>query len=298
MNNSIAVSVILPTFNRAHTICRSIESIARQNFKDYELIVVDDGSTDGTEKIIERYMNDRIRYLRLDKNQGAGVARNFGIENALGEYITFQDSDDEWMPDKLNKQMDLIQRSPLDVGMIYTDMLRFYEDGRRKYFYAPEVKKGAIVNRNNVYQVYGIGQQTTLIRKECFEKIGLFDTSMPRFIDLEFFIRLTLNYNALRIPEPLVYFFETPGISSNYEALIKARKLILDKYNGYLKENNSFKSIEHIRIAEAYLKIEDLHGALKYYGKAFRLAPISKSLLCSIFKNLVIRNLNRKRNNL
>jgi glycosyltransferase involved in cell wall biosynthesis len=266
----------------------------RQSFKDYELIVVDDGSNDGTEKIMESHVNDNINYLRLDKNKGAGAARNFGIENALGEYITFQDSDDEWMPDKLSKQMDLIQQSPMDVGMIYSDMLRFYEDGRRKYFYAPDVKKGIVVNEKNNYQVYGIGQQTTLIKKDCFEKIGLFDTSMPRFIDLEFFIRLTLNYNALRIPEPLVYFYETTGISSNYESLIKARKLLLEKYRDYLKDDNHFKAREYIRIAEAYLKIENFRGAMKYYGKSFRLSPISKSLINSIFKNFFIKNLSHK----
>ena len=93
------VSVVIPTFNRADTIGDSIKSVLEQTFKDFEVIVVDDGSTDGTESVVAAFGDSRIKYIMQD-NAGACAARNNGIRHANGEYIAFQDSDDYWMPRK------------------------------------------------------------------------------------------------------------------------------------------------------------------------------------------------------
>jgi glycosyltransferase involved in cell wall biosynthesis len=107
-NSSIAVSVVIPTYNRASLLGRAIKSVLEQTYQDFEIIVVDDASTDNTEEVVRNLRDRRIRYLRHEKNRGGSAARNTGIRAAWGQYIAFQDSDDEWLPEKLKKQMEVL----------------------------------------------------------------------------------------------------------------------------------------------------------------------------------------------
>ena len=124
------VSVIIPTYNRADTIKRSIDSVLMQTYGDLEIIVVDDGSTDHTEQIVREYTDSRVRYIRTDGRYGANHARNIGIENAGGEFIAFQDSDDEWHSDKLEKQMRILLNQK-QVDIVFTRYLHHFIDGRQ-----------------------------------------------------------------------------------------------------------------------------------------------------------------------
>jgi len=101
------ISVIIPTFNRGHLIIKSIKSVLNQTYPNIEILVVDDGSTDNTEKLIKNFDNNRIKYIKIKKNIGASHARNIGIMNASGKYISFQDSDDVYHIDKLEKQYNI-----------------------------------------------------------------------------------------------------------------------------------------------------------------------------------------------
>lgn len=101
------VSVVIPTYNRAHVLNRAIRSVLGQTYQHFEIIVVDDGSTDNTEQVVKAIADDRVRYIRHETNKGtAAAARNTGIRQACGEFIGFVDSDDEWLPGKLQKQVD------------------------------------------------------------------------------------------------------------------------------------------------------------------------------------------------
>lgn len=109
------ISVIIPTYNRANVIRRSIDSVLNQTYKDLELIIIDDNSSDNTEQIINDINDKRLRYIKLNENKGACFARNYGITISKGEYIAFQDSDDEWCLDKLKLQYDYLEKRNLDV---------------------------------------------------------------------------------------------------------------------------------------------------------------------------------------
>src|SRR5215207_1289449 len=100
-----AVSVVLPTYNRAPLLGRSIQSVLGQSYGDFELLVIDDGSTDGTDGVVAAFGDPRVRYVQLERNRGAGAARSVGIRMSRGRFLAFQDSDDEWLPSKLMKQM-------------------------------------------------------------------------------------------------------------------------------------------------------------------------------------------------
>ncbi|MCK4529078.1 glycosyltransferase, partial [candidate division WOR-3 bacterium] len=190
------VSVIIPTYNRVHLIGRAIQSVLEQSYQDFEIIVVDDASTDNTGEVVRSLKDERIRYIRHEKNKGAAAARNTGIKVARGEYIAFQDSDDEWLPEKLEKQMKAFDNAPPEVGVVYTDMQRINEDGGIEYWHSPRIlpEDGIIYKDALDYRVMNIGIQSAVIKKECFDKVGMFDERFPRFIDLELFIRLSKYY--------------------------------------------------------------------------------------------------------
>lgn len=118
--NNPKVSVIIPTYNRAHLIGRAIKSVLNQTYKDFEIIIVDDGSTDKTEEVVKDFKDERVRYIRREKNKGGSAARNTGIKAARGEYIAFQDSDDEWLPEKLEKQMKAFEAMAMAKPVIAT----------------------------------------------------------------------------------------------------------------------------------------------------------------------------------
>jgi len=202
-----------------------------QTYEDIELIVVDDGSTDGTEKVVRSFNNPRIRYIRHEQNRGAAAARNTGIRAARGEYIAFQDSDDVWLPEKLEKQMHVLSNASDEVGIVYTDMWRIKE-GRKIYWRSPRnTPEDGIIYKNAIERVFNIGLATVLIRKSCFDKVGFFDENLSRFIDFEFFIRLSKDYCFLHIDNPLVYYYYTDkSISTDDITIIPTSEFILKKY--------------------------------------------------------------------
>ena len=106
------VSIIIPTYNRADVLVTSIQSVLQQSYTDFELLIVDDGSTDNTDIVVESIHDDRIRYLKMPENKGVAAARNEGIRQAKYDYIAFQDSDDHWKPEKLEKQMACLTQKP------------------------------------------------------------------------------------------------------------------------------------------------------------------------------------------
>lgn len=274
------VSVILPTYNRAHLIGRSIQSILNQTYQDFEIIVVDDGSSDNTKEVINSFSDMRIKYVRQQENRGASVARNIGIKLSKGAYIAFQDSDDEWLPDKLKKQMDTFENVSFEVGVIYTDMLQINNKGEKKYWLSPTVTYGNLINPKTLdYQVEGIGIQSALIKKECFDRVEHFDEKFPRFIDLEMFIRLSKYYHFYHIEQPLVKYWTVEGISSNNKALPIARKLLLEKNFGEISKNRNYLAKQYILISRALCQSGRFTEGMNYIVKAFIVTPLTIKIL-------------------
>lgn len=270
------VSVILPTYNRAHLIGRSIQSVLDQTYKDFEIVVVDDGSSDNTKEVIDSFSDMRIKYVRQQENRGASAVRNIGIKLAKGDYIAFQDSDDEWFSNKLEKQMEAFENVSSEVGVIYTDMLRINNKGEIKYWYSPIVTYDNLINPRTLdYQVAGIGIQSTLIKKECFNRVGYFDEKFPRFIDLELFIRLSKYYHFYHIKQPLVKYWTVDGISSNNKTLPIARKLLLEKYCDEINKNRKYLANQYIIISRALRRTGRFTEGMNYIVKAFKVAPLT-----------------------
>jgi glycosyltransferase involved in cell wall biosynthesis len=243
-----AVSVVLPTYNRAALLGRSIRSVLGQSYQDFELIVIDDGSTDETSAIVEGFGDRRIKYLPLPRNTGAGAARNVGIRAARGEFLAFQDSDDEWLPSKLSRQMSAFECGPGRLGMVYSDMQLILRDGTANYFAAPSVLSDRLINpATRFYEVHNLGIQSAVIKREYLDEAGHFNEDLPAFEDLEMFIRLSRLCDFQHLREPLVKYYDTQGISQDLYARWVSRKVMLKLYYRELLTHNPAFLLNEVR---------------------------------------------------
>lgn len=187
------ISVVIPTYNRAKTIKRCLDSILAQTFTDFEVIVVDDCSRDNTKEIVESYSDERVSYFCLKKNSGACVARNEGVKAAKGDYIAFQDSDDVWHEDKLEKQLEMLKKQNADI--VFCSMNRVDEEKNERIDVFPDGIDSRFIEYKDLLPGNLMSTQTILGKKKCFENVR-FDENMPRFQDWELALRLLKAYSV------------------------------------------------------------------------------------------------------
>lgn len=195
------VSVVIPTYNRISFLRRAIESVLAQTYKDYEIVVVDDGSTDKTKDIVKKY-GKKVRYI-YQKNRGPSVARNIGIKKAKGKYIAFLDSDDRFLSNKLTMQIDYIKKHP-NCKFLYTWYFNVNAKGKRKRLRKPKSCKKREQLQYLLYdKTFSIRTSTVLIQKECFKKAGYFNKKYWYSQDWDMWLRLSNYYTAHCLQRPL-----------------------------------------------------------------------------------------------
>ena len=203
------ISVVIPTYNRKHTLPRALDSVLAQSYQPFEIIVIDDGSNDGTFDLIKsKYPSINLleshkpsKSLKGYSQKGVSVARNVGIKQSKGDWIALLDSDDEWIPDKLIKQVQLLKKNE---GSVFCHTNEIW------------IRNGIRVNQHKKHQKYGgyifkecldicrISPSSALIHKSIFEDIGLFDESLKVCEDYDLWLRITSNYPVLFLDEFLI----------------------------------------------------------------------------------------------
>jgi glycosyltransferase involved in cell wall biosynthesis len=195
------ISVIIPTYNRGTFTSHAIKSVLAQTYKDYEIIVVDDGSTDNTLEQLKVF-GDQIRYI-YQENQGPSAARNKGIQNAKGRYIAFCDSDDRFLPTKLEKQMEFIKSNP-ECRFLYTWYYNVNEKGEITKLRKPlSCKNQEHLQYCLFTRKFTIRTSTLLVDKMCFEKAGLFNEKFWYSQDWDMWLRLAAHYQGYCLKKPL-----------------------------------------------------------------------------------------------
>ena len=193
------ISVIIPTWNRAGCLARTLESVLAQNLAAHEVIVVDDGSTDQTRELVARRFGD-VRYL-YQQNRGVSSARNTGIRAASGDWIALLDSDDRWHPDKLARQQAALNASP-DAVLCHSDEI-WMRNGRRVNPMQKHAKHGGRIFRQCL-PLCPISPSASIIRRDIFDTIGLFDESLPACEDYDLWLRICAVHPVLYIDAPLI----------------------------------------------------------------------------------------------
>ena len=267
------VSVILPTYNRAHLLPKSMNSVLSQSWPRLELIVVDDKSTDNTAEVVAAVADDRVRYVKNDtKKKGANVARNIGITHAEGDFIAFQDSDDEWLPDKLSLQLDLMRRLGSDYACVYS---RFVTRRGSRVFETVDAKR--LTRGNILFELLNgniVTTQTALVRKKNLLEFGCFDEELPRLQDWDLWLRMAQKYKFDYVDKCLVVQnVQDDSISMSGKKYTQALQILLGKYEKvYMAHNVRAYAKYHAALANALLRTGEGEGDLtSLYNKAIEL---------------------------
>jgi glycosyltransferase involved in cell wall biosynthesis len=196
------VSVIIPTFNRRELVSKAVESVLAQTLAVEEIIVVDDGSSDGTAEALEEKYGQRVTVIR-QANAGVSTARNRGLAQARGEFLAFLDSDDTWMPTKTEKQVRLLESDPR-LGMVVCDIVR--KDERGEVLFVTR-RRDAIPEDGHalkwVLRLPSLGPPSVMLRREVYEQVGGFDPSLRTAEDVDFFLRVARRWPVGVVDESL-----------------------------------------------------------------------------------------------
>ncbi|MBK43712.1 MAG: hypothetical protein CMN20_00565 [Roseovarius sp.] len=238
MTASPLISVILPTYNRAHTLMRAVTSVLNQDYREIELIVVDDASTDGTTELLESIADPRLRVIRHDHNKGVAGATNTGIQAARGEIIAFQDSDDEWLDGKLSHQMARLAAAPSDCVCVYCIKIVYGRDaefrrGKRRVACVPGPEETLVEGnlREVLWRRNLVSPQTAICTRAAAMRLGGFDEKLRTDQDWDFFSQLAEVGPFAFVDAPLVStYLQTDSIStdsrkSQYSQFIVTNKM-------------------------------------------------------------------------
>jgi glycosyltransferase involved in cell wall biosynthesis len=263
------ISVIIPSYNRVQVLGRAINSVLAQTFQDFEIIVVDDGSTDHTGDFIRKIQADNpqivIRYF-FQQNQGPAAARNLGIEKSSGEYIAFLDSDDEWVPQKLERQIACLeaQAEKDRVGIVFSDISYIsrgivkYEGFLKRDFYQHLFREDMNKMTTFLKNCY-ILTSTVMIPKLVLNTVGMFDAEYHIAEDYDLFIRIFKKYTFVFLPEPLVKrHMDGDNLMRHSEKYYQNSILLFSR----LCDDDSFSETEKNVIKQ---RLKGFYCALGYY---------------------------------
>lgn len=238
------VSIIIPSYNYGRFIGRALNSVLSQSYQDYEIIIVDDASTDDTKDVVGKYNDPRIRYIVHPVNCGPSKARNTGIEASKGRYIAFLDSDDIWMPEKIESQIGLFQNGPDNLGVVYTNMKVCDETTSKTFSTHFFAYRGKVLQ--SLLEVNHVGNSGVMIKKECFAKAGLFDVSMRLCEDWDMWIRVACFDQFDCIEQPLFTLFtHSSNSSANLKQMISGRETLLQKHAALYRRYPKIHSLQY-----------------------------------------------------
>lgn len=214
------LSIIIPAYNRAHCIAQALESVRAQQLGDFELVVGDDASSDGTWEIVQRKFPE-AKLARLEVNSGAAAARNAALRVATGEFLAFLDSDDEWRPGKLAAQLGFLEKHP-EVAACATSHVFCRRDGLRREVV---VENGGDWSRRLQAGQPFHGASTPVVRRAVLESVGLQDESLRVLEDWDWMLRITQRHRIYVLPEPLAVIHEN-GPSDADHTLISTKRFL------------------------------------------------------------------------
>ena len=300
------VSVIIPTYNCAKYITQALGSVLNQTYKDFEVIVVDDGSMDNTKEIVHKYIQGvaprvsgagkekrpTICYI-YQENKGPAAARNKGIKESTGKYIAILDADDVWLPNRLEEQVSMIE-SDSEIGLVHANTIRIDEDNnvmgqvkRRTKFLTGRIFKYLLLREEHV------SCPTVLFRKECIDKVGLFDEN-PICVgveDRELWLRIARGYKIVHINKVLAYYrIRKSSVSRNPGRIAEAKSYVVNKLcpdGRYARWRKIALSRIYRELADELLYEEKFKDAQSQYLKVLYFWPYSFWAWINLIKALL-----------
>jgi glycosyltransferase involved in cell wall biosynthesis len=270
------VSIILPTYRRPSFLRLAISSVLNQTFEDFELIVFDDASGDNTVEIIGSFDDRRIRYVCLKSNRGEAGARNAGLRNVdpRAEFVAFLDDDDEWLPEKLKKQVEFMESAPSGIGCVYTGFYIVDSYTKRVIGKRLPSKRGDLYNDLLVKNEVGT-PSTVLLRRECINRVGVFDESISYGVDHDLWIRISRYFKFDFIEEALVrYHIHEKRLSNDPYIVSKGFDDMLSKYGiGLLDLDRDYYGSRYLAMGVLFCLMGDVKRGRRCLLRALILNP-------------------------
>ena len=271
----LKVSVIIPVFNRPEAVRRAIDSVLTQTCQDFEIIVVDDASTDATPAVVAAFTDPRVRLFRHERNRGGSAARNTGIRASSAPYVAFLDSDDEWLPTKLERQLAVFEGATDEVGLVYAGVERVYEDG----VVSRDVPRSGQNLTRTLLLENVIGETSVgMVRRSVLDQTGVFDESLPSCQDLDLWLRICERFHAVPVSEVLVRTSkgsDSNRISANIPRTVLGRELYCRKHREKLIRHG----VLHLFLRESgwwqQRRVRDARMARRFYVESLRAKPLA-----------------------
>jgi len=298
------VSVIIPSYNCGPYVTRAIESVLGQTYKEYEIIIVDDGSTDNTKKIVEKYLNFKnINYI-YQKNKGVAVARNTGIINAKGNYIAFLDADDYWVQEKLAVQIKVFEKKP-DLELIHSNVYVAYENSTKIDKYCMNINYNKLSQKKLVEKILfweaDISMPSVIIKRIVFDRVGYFDEKLTYLgcEDREFFLRAFPKIKTFFLNDYLAYYFQRKNsLTKKFDKMQEGREYLIEKIimgTDYFKNKNKIRRIcyskLYFRMGTNFFRSENKKDAIKRFIESikyyFNLMSIFYISICFLPNKLI-----------
>jgi GT2 family glycosyltransferase len=288
------ISVVVPAYNAESTILKTITSVQQQTFADFELIIINDGSTDGTLELLSTLEDSRLKIFSYE-NGGLSVARNRGISQATGEFIAFLDADDLWTPDKLELQLAALKQHP-EAGVAYSWTHFMDEQGESFHADQPIFFEGNVYPQLLVNNFLASGSNP-LIRKQAIDFAGEFDPSVSGAADWDYWLRLSAHWHFVVVPKPQIFYRQSSSsMSSRVEFMEECQINVIERaFKSAPKELQSLKSQSLSYIYQYSIKLclarisgtEGAKQAVQKLIKAVRIYP--KILLDKKTQKLIVK---------
>jgi len=291
---SPTVSIIIPSYNREKLIIKALNSIFAQTYQDFEILIIDDASTDNTKEVIDQLNNNKVKYFRLEKNSGQCIARNYGIKRATGKYIAFLDSDDEWLPDKLSSQLECFEKGSSGLGAVYCYLYQKYMTFNKTSQIGENYFKG------NIHDMFLEGfcpptPSLFLVKKEALEKVNYFDEHLLTFVDLDLWIRVSEFYTFDFVEKPLIIKYEQVGEQyvNNFVKRYNGFKLFMNKWQSEILTKKGNKGLIKLkrRLIHAIITpiLNDPPKDIRPFApKIFQLLFISRSKRWTLYVKTIL----------
>jgi len=288
------VSVIIPAYNAAAYLPYAIESVIGQTYTDWEIVLVDDGSTDATGELAASYqhkLQDKFQYVRQN-NRGVPAARNAGIRAARGDLIALLDADDVWLPQRLERGVKIMDAQP-DTGFVHARVMRIDSQGKvtGQLRVATKYMSGQIARHIYARRAHVICP-TVLFRRSCLETAGWFDENMYATEDRDLWFRIASRFRVAFIDDVLANYRLSPfSVTSNLQRMLECQTFFIEKHfaTGAASHAARLEALGNIyrELGDALFKRGDLSEATQSYLKAVRYYPLSVPNVYMLFRALM-----------
>ena len=242
------ISVIVPAYNAERTILETLTSVQQQTFSDFELIVINDGSTDKTLELLNTVEDSRLKIFSYE-NGGHAVARNRGISQATGKFMAFLDADDLWTPDKLELQLAALQQHP-EAGVAYSWAYYMDDKGESLQVDQPIFFEGN-VHAELLVRDFIVSGSNCLVRREAIESVGEFEPALPCAADWDYWLRLAARWPFVVVPKPQIFYRITSNsVSSKVEVMERCNLIVIDR--GFQCAPPEIQSLKNQSLANTY----------------------------------------------